>query len=101
MLCMWQPYPSSIFLTSVCLALSASSPKAVFRMRRISRGNSLSGVRLEYHASYTNCMQQHRLSLIAQCRRTQQASGHGQVLCMACVKPHNQLRVYVRQQGLG
>lgn len=50
-------HPKSILRTSARLARPASSPKAVLRMRRISRGNSRSGVSTEYHVSYTNCSQ--------------------------------------------
>lgn len=50
-------HPSSILRTSARRARPASSPKAVLRIRRISRGNSRSGVSTEYHVSYTNCAQ--------------------------------------------
>ena len=48
-------YLRSMPFRFVDLALAAKTPKAVFSTRRISRGNSLSGVSPPYHMSYMNC----------------------------------------------
>lgn len=45
-------------MRSTCRPCCARLPKAPFRARRTSAGNSMSGVRYAYHVSYRNCSQE-------------------------------------------
>lgn len=54
---------------SVRRARLASSPKAPFRTLRMSLGNSLAGVILLHHRSYTNCSTQ---GSVVRCQQTSQ-----------------------------
>ena len=61
-------HPSTAF-RSTCRARAARLPKALFNARRMSAGNSTSGVHHAYQASYTNC--KHRGAGFMQIVRTQ------------------------------
>ena len=77
-------------------ALAASSPKTLLSARRISAGNSRSGVKYEYHVSYTNCSRKAPLHVVASISPTQQLSCQRRTLYQ-----HAMLRIMPSVDGVG